>query len=852
MKLFKTLLWVSLVLLVLVIAGVLVVTNILDPNDYKTQISEEVKKKTGRELHIEGDLKLTFFPKLGIETGKLSLSNALGFDNGPMLDIGSARFSMKIMPLLSSRIEIDTVLLENPRIRLMTQSDGRTNWDDIVTSFSTKTEKDNSSVDEGAIAIAGLVIEGVSVSGGEVSWQGHGVGDDIKFENINFETGRLVPGEPLDIKFNVDGSGSMLPTTGSLSLDTTLTLSDNFKTLGLDNTALMVSSDSISAEVNMSKILLAVDSRLTAMSQLKAQLTLAEQSISVSVPSINYDPSTESLQVSDLSLLHADNEVNLSVSASRILSKPVASGRIEAKSADVDDLLAQFDIEPLMANMAFGSLATSADFSFEGNVAEFNHLSLDAAINKVESKLSATGLSFDLDGGKMMVKSAIVEQDDFMLKLVASGANLMGGDGLMRVSGSLEAVVANLSTLLERNKITLELPPGLGQDVNTSLEFNLTDGSIDVNKLDIKTGDINVTGSANVGFENPMYGFDLDINSLNLDKLLNNQKTNDVPNTATKEQLLLPVASLQGLRVDGKARIGELITTGLTLTNVDVSVNSDDNIVKLDPLKADVAGGTVQVGLSYDVSADVPVMTLTNQAQSLNVGVLLETLEVTDKVDGIGNLDVDLVGQGIDIDAMIASLNGDMQFRLKDGALRGFDLQAALLKLQDNLAKYKGREMTETQKPEAETRFTELTGSFDIRQGIFINDDLSMKAPAFRVDGTGQINLPNTAIDYKLNINVVDTVEGQGGESLDNLKGKNIPLRIRGPLESPKYSLDVSRLLKEKAKKKLNKVLTKELGLEEESDTEVPSDVRKEPKEEIKDQLKKNLKKSLLKSLGFD
>ena len=127
-----------------------------------------------------------------------------------------------------------------------------------------------------------------------------------------------------------------------------------------------------------------------------------------------------------------------------------------------------------------------------------------------------------------------------------------------------------------------------------------------------------------------------------------------------------------------------------------------------------------------------------------------------------------------------------------------------------------------------------------------------MKAPAFRVDGAGQVDLPSSALDYRLNINVVETVEGQGGESLSNLKGTNIPLRIRGPLESPGFALDVTRLLQDQAKKELNKVITKELGLESEDNDEDPSAVKKEPEEEIKDKLKKDLTKGLLKSLGFD
>jgi AsmA protein len=295
------------------------------------------------------------------------------------------------------------------------------------------------------------------------------------------------------------------------------------------------------------------------------------------------------------------------------------------------------------------------------------------------------------------------------------------------------------------------------------------------------------------------------------------------------------------------------------LVDVDATVNSDGKVLRLDPVIAEVAGGTVRLGLHYDVSGNVPAIRLTNQSRNLDVGELLEALEVTDTVEGKGSLDADLSGKGVDVDGVIASLSGDMQFRLNDGALKGFDLQATLLKLQGGLAAYQGKEVTETEKPEAQTRFTELTGSFDVSQGVFSNDDLAMKAPAFRVGGSGLIDLPKSAIDYQLDVSVVASVEGQGGESLKNLKGANIPLRISGPLESPGFALDVARLLQDQAKKELGKALTKELGLESpDESTQTPAQAEEEAEtsksleDQLVDKLKKDLTKGLFKSLGLD
>ena len=37
-----------------------------DPNDYKAQIIKTVKDKQQRDLHLDGDIKLSFYPNIGV------------------------------------------------------------------------------------------------------------------------------------------------------------------------------------------------------------------------------------------------------------------------------------------------------------------------------------------------------------------------------------------------------------------------------------------------------------------------------------------------------------------------------------------------------------------------------------------------------------------------------------------------------------------------------------------------------------------------------------------------------------------------------------------------------------------
>ena len=56
-----------------------------DPNDFRDEISASVKKETGRDLVIEGDLSLSVFPWIAVEIGRTQLGNAKGFGDEPFL-----------------------------------------------------------------------------------------------------------------------------------------------------------------------------------------------------------------------------------------------------------------------------------------------------------------------------------------------------------------------------------------------------------------------------------------------------------------------------------------------------------------------------------------------------------------------------------------------------------------------------------------------------------------------------------------------------------------------------------------------------------------------------------------------
>src|SRR5262245_4824182 len=115
----------------LIVIGLVLVLVFVDPNDYRDDIQKIVKEKTGRELTLSGDLKLSVFPWIALEAGPASLGDAPGFGPEPFLSIKHARLGVRLMPLLGGKVEVGNVRLDGARIRLITDEQGRDNWADL-------------------------------------------------------------------------------------------------------------------------------------------------------------------------------------------------------------------------------------------------------------------------------------------------------------------------------------------------------------------------------------------------------------------------------------------------------------------------------------------------------------------------------------------------------------------------------------------------------------------------------------------------------------------------------------------------------------------------------------------------
>jgi AsmA protein len=311
-------------------------------------------------------------------------------------------------------------------------------------------------------------------------------------------------------------------------------------------------------------------------------------------------------------------------------------------------------------------------------------------------------------------------------------------------------------------------------------------------------------------FDAPHYGFDVDVDKVNLDRYLAaSPKAKPAPGAGDKVDVDVPVdlSPLKGLKADGKLAVGALQVQGLKLSEVKAQLKAAGGRADLAPHSAKLYEGTLAGALALNAAGNRIALkeTLTNIA----VGPLVKDAAGRDAVEGRGNITLDVNAAGATVNAMKKALAGTARVALKDGALKGINLTEALRKTK---AAFGSKSAQQQASDTAQrTDFSEMTASFVIKDGVARNDDLDVKAPVLRIGGAGDIDIGNARLNYLAKATVVATSKGQGGADLDHLAGLTIPVKLTGPFDAPKYEIDygaiASQAVKAKAQEKVQQRL---------------------------------------------
>jgi AsmA protein len=219
--------------------------------------------------------------------------------------------------------------------------------------------------------------------------------------------------------------------------------------------------------------------------------------------------------------------------------------------------------------------------------------------------------------------------------------------------------------------------------------------------------------------------------------------------------------------------------------------------------------------------------------REINLLPLLTELADYRRIQGPADLDVQFLGVGNTLHAIMNSLRGEGRLALGAGELLGFDL-AGMLRNLDMSYMGEGRR----------TVYQSVTGSFTMAEGVLRNEDLRLEATSFSVTGRGQVGLGARNLDYRI-----------VPAALRNEDSLRVPLMITGPWDAPRFRLDMEALareqlqaeqerleelarqeaqrLEERARSEAVQRIERELGVEAQQGESVQDTIRRGVEEEL-------------------
>ncbi len=893
----------GIIALLLLVAAVIAAT--FNPNDYKPLIIKLVKEKKERTLNIEGDIKLAFWPKIGANLGKISISEHKS--DKEFASIQGAQVALAVLPLLKKQLVVDTIYIDGAQANIIKYKDGTTNFDDLLS----KDEEESQDIK--------FDVDGIKVSNSAVNYADEATGAKYALSKFNLTSGHIALAEPVDLATDFSISANQPEISANAKLKGNFLVdpeTKHFVVKGLDAAVKgdllggkdvdITASGDIDAKPETREFL--IDSLKLAASGLfsgaKLNIDLSAPELVAQKDEVTSKKVTVSLaqdkagETFKANLVLADIKGSPKALQSSGISGDIAgvqgkrtingkfsspfNGNLENLIFDLPKLAGNLDIkDPSLPNGAMqgsfnltlhtdvkNELANSA-FSFNIDDTKLNGDVAVASFKKPNIKFNLNADKLNLN--KLMAKSSqpAPKGNDKPADLSALKSLLL--DGKLNVGSILydkyhvsglnvnikadgeKLALTGLNVKLDESQIKGNL--GISQFVKPLYTFDIDIDQLDVDKYvsasstpaDSKSSDkpldlsalkaLNADGSLRIGnlkygktkasniridlkadgqklnlnplaakvddsqinasigiarFSDPIYSFNVNIDKLDADKYITKS---DKPAEKSTGDTPIDLSALKKLNASGDAKIGWLKLANVKTQNVSIGLKADSGLVTVAPFSANLYQGSMDGTLRVD-ARNTPSISFKQDMKGIAIGPLLVDAINNDMLDGKGSLNVDVTTSGNTVGALKKALAGKAAVNLADGAVKGVDIAGTIRDMKSKVNLFKDKSSIGADQSK-KTDFSELMATFDIKNGVAHNEDLTMKAPILRLakgDSHGDIDIGKETINYLAKPTIVKSLKGQGGADLDSLAGFGIPVKITGTFSAPKYGMDFAAI----------------------------------------------------------
>ncbi|WP_010138549.1 AsmA family protein [Oceanicola sp. S124] len=207
--------WIMRIIGALVVAVLLLVAALFAlPGEKIARLAaDQLTARTGRQLEISGETRISYYPTLGVQTGPVSLSNAPWSDKGPMFRAEALTIGVDLMALLGGDIRITELDAEAPQILLERNAQGEVNWQFATPSGGTAPQ---TSVETGAQTNA-LVLETLFVRNAQIRYVDARAGSDQRLSGLELTLSLPEATGPADMTLKLALPGGTITGEGQVA-----------------------------------------------------------------------------------------------------------------------------------------------------------------------------------------------------------------------------------------------------------------------------------------------------------------------------------------------------------------------------------------------------------------------------------------------------------------------------------------------------------------------------------------------------------------------------------------------------------------------------------------------------------
>lgn len=379
----------------------------------------------------------------------------------------------------------------------------------------------------------------------------------------------------------------------------------------------------------------------------------------------------------------------------------------------------------------------------------------DFSANKKSAQkiAAATGSITDVSSSHPMLRLNFAIPENLLISNVYMPNAVLKARGDLNITGDVNHF-ENMSYKGIFSVNDVSIPELLIKLQNADVEFNGADISAKINKLDLNGTSMNIDADASTRFTNVFNIKKMTLTSavFDADKLFKvMDKVNAMMPPASgsssaggaSNALVMPVKISNGV-LNIQKFVMKQVGGNLEATDITGDFNLVNDLFKLDNLKAAVWNGSVSGNVTYNLKTTGVTAKIKGSGINANPAV---TVFVGLKDQVIGNVDfnADVRLKGATYEEQMKTLNGKVNFSLKDGQMGSLGRFETFLKadnlLTQNFISTKIGSIISAVAPYNTGKFEYLKGDINIYNGVASLDSVKMSGPHMALLLMGNVNI---------------------------------------------------------------------------------------------------------------